>query len=647
MAEARNGPRVLLASMPFSSPRLPNLALSTLKPLVEAAGVPCDVRYFSLDYVGHLGPDNHDVLTEPGTYMAHVGEWAFAACANGADPQKDDAFLTRTLPAAHPELLTARRLLAALEAREGAAAFIDRCAGSVDWGGYAVLGLTSSFQQTMASLALARRVKAAFPHLLIVLGGANCQGEMGEELHERYPFLDAVCLGEGDRAFPELVRRHLAGEALEDVPGMVVRRAGRPVPSVGHADMVTDLDALPYPDFDDFFAQRRSNPAAGGYAPSITFETARGCWWGAKQHCTFCGLNGTGMAFRSKSQDRAFDELSALTRRHGVRDVANADNILDMAYFGRFLPRLAEERPGLSIFYEVKANLKPWQLALLWRAGVRRIQPGIESLDTSVLRSMRKGTTLLQNVQLLKLAAEAGIYVEWLALSGFPGEDEGAYARIAAVVPALRHLQPPAAGGRVRADRFSPYHGDPASYGVVLEPLPVYRHLFPFGEASVRRLAYHFAMRSPALERHDAYTAEAEAQYAVWRARQRDSALWCEEGGDAVVVHDRRWGWPETTMELTRAAAELHRLCWQVTPWRQILAALASRFGEGALAEAAEELSTRGLLLRENENLLALALRQPGYRAAPSWEEVRRGDVSPQALRWPPSPAGQARALNP
>ena len=643
-ADGGDGRRVLLASMPFSSPRLPNLALSTLKPLVEAAGALCDVRYFSLDYVGCLGPDRHDLLTEPGTYMAHVGEWAFAACANGADAEEDDAFLTRTLPAAHPEQMTAHRLLAALEARAGAAAFIDRCVQSVAWEGYAVLGLTSSFQQTMASLALARRVKAAFPHVLVVLGGANCQDEMGQELHERYPFLDAVCLGEGDHAFPELVRRHLGGEALAGIPGMAVRRNGRPVPPARRADPVTDLDALPYPDFHDFFAQRRSNPAASAYAPSITFETARGCWWGAKQHCTFCGLNGTGMAFRSKSQDRAFEELSALVQRYGVRDVANADNILDMAYFGRFLPRLAEERPGLSIFYEVKANLKPWQLALLWRAGVRRIQPGIESLDTSVLRLMRKGTTSLQNVQLLKLAAEAGIYVEWLALSGFPGEDEDAYGRSAALVPKLRHLQPPAAVGRVRADRFSPYQGDPAAHGVTLEPLPVYRHLFPFGDAAVRRLAYHFAMVSPALERHDAYTAGATEQYALWHARQKESALWCEDDGRSVVVQDRRWGWPETTTELTGAAAALHRLCWQATPWRQVLADLAPH-GAAALAAAADELDARGLLLREGDNLLALALRQPGYRAAPSWDEVRRGDLQPHALSWPASPpARQAGA---
>jgi radical SAM superfamily enzyme YgiQ (UPF0313 family) len=38
-------------------------------------------------------------------------------------------------------------------------------------------------------------------------------------------------------------------------------------------------------------------------------ETARGCWWGAKHHCTFCGLNQNDMAFRAKSPQCAMDEL--------------------------------------------------------------------------------------------------------------------------------------------------------------------------------------------------------------------------------------------------------------------------------------------------------------------------------------------------
>jgi magnesium-protoporphyrin IX monomethyl ester (oxidative) cyclase len=62
-----------------------------------------------------------------------------------------------------------------------------------------------------------------------------------------------------------------------------------------------DLDGLPYPTFDDYFAQLRTTSFAKRVLPALVMETSRGCWWGAKHHCTFCGLNAEGMAFRSKS----------------------------------------------------------------------------------------------------------------------------------------------------------------------------------------------------------------------------------------------------------------------------------------------------------------------------------------------------------
>lgn len=630
--EEAAGRRVLLAAMPFSLPHYPNMALGLLKPAVEAAGAGCDVRYFSLDYLDAVGIEDHARLIDVRYYSAQVGEWAFAAAVHGEQPLAETEYLTECFGRAYPDLYAPERIMTFLSARAGAAAFVEACMASVDWSRYAVVGLTSSFQQTMPSLALARRIKERHPHILTVMGGANCQDEMGIELHRAYPFLDAVCLGEGDRAFPELVRRHLAGEALGGITGVVVRQGAESVVPARSTDPVEDMDSLPLPDFDDFFATHAASPAARTTTPAVVFETARGCWWGARQHCTFCGLNGQTLAFRSKSQGRALDELRYLVERHGCRDVANADNILDMRYFDEFVPRLADAGLGLSIYYEVKANLKPPQLALLARAGIRKIQAGLETLDTELLRLMRKGSTLLLNAQILKLSAEQGIYVEWLALCGFPGETPAQYARIARVIPKLRHLQYPAAFIRARADRFSPYHADPARYGVTLAPLPAYRHIFPFDPARIGRLAYHFAMRSPQLDAIGDYAAEAEREYALWRAHQADSALWMEEDGDAVRVHDARWGWAPRVHALRGAGADLLRQCWRITAWRHVLAALGARHGATALAAAADELEDAGLLLREGEEMLTLALRQPGWRAAPSWEEVRRAALDAPAV---------------
>lgn len=627
--------RVLLLSMPLSVPHYPSLALGLLKAQIEALGPQCDVRYLSLDYVDYIGAADHACLTDVPYYMGQVGEWVFADAAHGRDPSPDLDFLLNVFRRDYPAHYTADNVRTFLAARSSAATFVDHCLAAIDWSFYSIVGFSTSFQQTMASLALARRVKRAFPHLLIVFGGVNCQDAMGRELHRRYDCIDCVCTGEGDHAFPRLVQRHLSGEALDGIAGMVVRGAGGDsILPAASSDAVTDMDALPVPDYDDFFAQHAASHVAASHPPAVVFETARGCWWGEVHHCTFCGLNGVTMAFRAKSQRRAYDELAYLVARHRCRDVANADKILDMRYFEDFLPRLAEASLDLTIYYEAKVNLDFDQLTLLSRAGVKKIQFGIETFDTPLLRLMNKGITMLQGVEVLKLSAEAGIYVEWLALSGFPGETAAQYDRLAALLPALFHLQPPSAFIRARADRFSPYATAPGRYGVQLEPLAAYLHLFPFDAGTIAALSHHFIMRSPGLEAHDAYTAPASAAYAAWQAHQGDSALWYDEiDFDAIVIYDRRWDRMPVSLTLHGAAAALIRLCWRITRWRDVLDRLCADHAPSELADAAADLTARALMLNEGARWLTLALRQPGLRAAPSWEQVRRSDPVPYALR--------------
>ena len=69
------------------------------------------------------------------------------------------------------------------------------------------VGFTSVFQQQVASLALAKRLKERCPGIFVVFGGANCEGVMGAEVVRQFPFVDAVVSGEGDLVFPELVQR--------------------------------------------------------------------------------------------------------------------------------------------------------------------------------------------------------------------------------------------------------------------------------------------------------------------------------------------------------------------------------------------------------------------------------------------------------
>lgn len=621
--------RLLLISMPFSLAYFPNLALGLLKPAAERVGWECDVEYFSLDYVQALGDDNYSAVADVRYYNAQVGEWVFSGVANGHPEDLGAEYLTELFAREFPQFYQPSRIMAFIGAREGAAAFIEDCYRSVDWSKYRMVGFTSSFQQTLASLALARRIKQDHPDIYIVFGGANCQNEMGAELHRQYPFLDAVCQGEGDIAFPELLRRVAAGEDTTGIPGFVVRVDGQTVEPEKSTQSVNDMNSLPVPDFDEFFEQHAALGFQKRHPPAVVFETSRGCWWGAKSHCTFCGLNGVTMAYRAKTQDRAFEELEYLVKRYGTRDVANADNILEMKYFEEFVPRLEKSGLDLLIFYETKSNMKPWQWAALGRAGIRKIQAGVESLDSGVLKLMRKGVTGIQNVACLKLCTEAGIYMEWLNLVGFPGETQEMYDNMTALMPRLVHLQPAGGFYRARADRFSPFQRDPASFGVTLDPLPAYSYIYPFSPDSINRLAYHFIMRSDALDRVPSYTAAAEAAYQTWKRRHSESTLWMTRQGEEIVVHDQRYGFAHETIVLTGAEAALMDMCWQVTSWRSIRETLGEAFGENALQAAADRLDGRGLVMIEGGNILALPLRQPGFKRAPSWPELREGRIRP------------------
>jgi ribosomal peptide maturation radical SAM protein 1 len=257
--------------------------------------------------------------------------------------------------------------------------------------------------------------------------------------------------------------------------------------------MVRDLDALPYPDYDDYFAALDDAGLRDATPVAVVVETSRGCWWGAKHHCTFCGLNGETMAFRSKSPERAYDEIVHLTRHHSVARLGCVDNIVDMKYIDTLFPRLAESGLELDLFYEVKANLRRDQLQKMYAGGMRQIQPGIESFSDQVLKLMRKGVSGFQNIQLLRWSQEVGIGCAWNLIGGFPDEDPAEYGRMAAMLPLLAHLEPPCSAAQLRLDRFSPFHAAPDAFGFRnVRPARAYFYVFPFGRREIARLAYFF-----------------------------------------------------------------------------------------------------------------------------------------------------------
>src|SRR5262249_25633328 len=155
-------------------------------------------------------------------------------------------------------------------------------------------------------------LKAARPSLVTLLGGGNCEGVMANVASRRFPWVDYIVSGEADLLFPELCRLALEyGNRIPRprLPPSVVSATTRSLPRANDhpsadRETVETMDELPVPDFDDYFEALARHRDLGIKNPRLLIETSRGCWYGMKRHCTFCGLNGGGMKFRSKSPDR-------------------------------------------------------------------------------------------------------------------------------------------------------------------------------------------------------------------------------------------------------------------------------------------------------------------------------------------------------
>jgi ribosomal peptide maturation radical SAM protein 1 len=607
-------PDVLLVSTPFGPLLSPSLGLSLLQPQVQARGIRCRIRYLTLEYAERIGQALYFKIALEHRAMARafVGEWIFSHALFDWPVEHGERYIAEVLtrPPAwlgrNPSRPPSRGDLRAIRAaRSQAAGIVDAWADAIAAESPRIVGFSSVFQQHCASLALARRLKALRPETFIVMGGANCEAAMGVETVRQFPFVDAAVSGEGDLVFGDLVERAMSGTPVDGLPGVVTRRTvGTPT-----APPVENLDALPWPDYRDFFDQFERTRLSRRWQPNVFIETSRGCWWGERMHCTFCGLNGATMKYRSKSPARALDEIEHLARAHQDCDIQVVDNILDLQYFRTLLPELAKRRLNVSLFYETKSNLKKEQVRLLRDAGVTLIQPGIESFSDSVLKQMKKGVTGLQNIQLLKWCKEIGVQPIWNLLLGFPGESPEDYATMAALAPEVCHLPRPSGVTAIRLDRFSPNFDDAQRLGFTrVRPLPFYEFIYDLPETARRNLAYFFA--------YDYKSPQDVARYAeplvkgvhAWRTTWRHAELVSVDVGARLWLFDTRPHGRRPRAPLTMLAGaerEAYLACDAVTEASQI---------DPSQRRVLPSLVDRGLMLANGSRHLSLAVPIGEYR---------------------------------
>jgi magnesium-protoporphyrin IX monomethyl ester (oxidative) cyclase len=613
--------------MPYSSITLPSLALGLIENYIHKYGHQVVAIYGNVEFSTKLGLELYDQIDR--SFFEHlIGEWTFSRSAFPEKPLDDEGFFA--LFSDLPDTIKQNLLLA----RDKAEQYIEELANRILEQSPKIVACTSTFQQNCASLALLRIIKEKNNSVITMMGGANCEGIMGQTISESFSWVDYVFSGECDDVIGQFIDKIMKNEFIgaHNLPhGFISQKNNDLLLSQANLSAkpprgyIEDMAQVGIPIYDSYFSTLNDLQLTEKIKPGLLAETSRGCWWGAKKHCTFCGLNGASMTHRSKSSEAVLAEFEELHQKYKINKLEIVDNILPMEYMKTVLPSLSKEQK-YNIFYETKSNLKKEHIAQLADAGVKWIQPGFESLHDDFLKLVAKGATGIQNISALKWSLNYGVRVTWNLLCGAPNEKASWYDEMAEILPLISHLQPPHHELiKIRYPRFSPYFKDPEKYGLTLEPIQSYQYVYPLIGKSLANIAYFFDEQSTKKDNVFSMRVGNVHQVAAhqllqekitqWGQQWRSGSiplLYMSDQGENIVVIDTRKVATNFTHQLSGITAAIYRICEEPVSKSRLLSKLAERvpvINDTNVNEALAMLVDNKLLLSLSNCYLALALK--------------------------------------
>ncbi len=614
---------VCFVSMPFAEIYLPSMAPALLKASLTQAGISSVIQHEYIYFAKYCGITYFNRTMFASTDF-QVGELIFARAAHGKT--------LRSLEEYADWLFNRRLAWAGVEPRDierahwwmdnmpemqlKAAEFVEEAAARVMAHRPKIVALASMFQQINANIALIRRLKKEKEPPIILVGGSNCMGDAGAAFIEHIKETDYVFLGEADEIFADVCARLLRDGEIppEELPyGVISRRSERPR---GRVHRVTkDAESLPTPDFDDF-VRTYKDLFPDHESPRVMVEGSRGCWWGAKKPCTFCGLNGPARNYRDKTAGHVADELETLSRRYPEAEICVfTDSILSYRQMKDLPAALKARQISLRMFTEIKSNLTEQDVRSLSSAGFFQFQPGIESLQDDILRIMNKGCRAIKQIETLKSCRTYHVMLTWNLLCGFPGEKEAYYAEMADLLPKIMHLPTPNHFIHIIYQRYGEYTENPERYGLRVRPASAYDFVFADRDF-IDRVAFHFEpVGDDALREYYNCTLKGPAYgrirdcVAQWLSERFDpQRLDMEDTAAGVVIYDMRDIARHTVYHLKGLQAEIYRACRAVRAEASLLEEFTGDYSENEVQAALDYLTEENLMVHIGGEYLALAV---------------------------------------
>ena len=426
-----------------------------------------------------------------------------------------------------------------------------------DWFQYRLIGFSACFSQLTSTLYFIRSIREMAPEVPVVVGGSSCAGDLGKALLNTFPDITYAIEGEGELPLLKLIQQ-IENSDLPNIQESGDSRFRDP-------EQILRMDELPTPNYDDYFQTLKGLGPSKKFHARIPVEMSRGCWW---NRCAFCNLNLQWKGYRSKSSDKMISEMISLSERYEVLGFSFMDNLLPQKNLDGFFRRITEFNRDFELFAEIRATTPSTTLEAMGQAGMREIQVGIEALSTTLLKKINKGTTAMDNIEIMKNCERPG----FPALTGnlimeFPGSDEKDVDETLRVLDFVRPFHP------LKAIPFwlgygSPVWSNQRYYGIKRSfNHPFYRSIFPqrtYQSLLTMIQGYHGGVmhQKKLWKPVKAKVSKWAKEYAVLHQVPRSGPILSYmDGGDFMIIRERRPGDHPMTHKLTGASRKIYLFC--------------------------------------------------------------------------------------